>query len=68
MNVVLAESYHKLQCEFITAKTLALRVLGRKLDLETSLKDHKQVSQMLCIMDTLLCPKICFLNTNLPLK
>ena len=47
MNVVLAESYHKLQCEFIAAKTLALRVLGRKLDLETSLKDHKQVSQML---------------------
>ena len=44
MNVVLAESYHKLQCEFIAAKTLALRVLGRKLDLETSLKDHKQVS------------------------
>ena len=43
MNVAVAERYHKLQSQFIMSKTLALRVLGRKLDLETSLKDHKQV-------------------------
>lgn len=42
-NAVLAERYQRLQTEFIEVKTLALRMLERKLDLETSLRDHKQV-------------------------
>ena len=35
--------YHQLQSQFIATKTTALRVLERKLDLEASLRDHKQV-------------------------
>lgn len=42
-NSKLASDYQKLQYEFISAKTLALRVLERKLDMEASLRDHKQV-------------------------
>lgn len=42
-NTELATSYHQLQCEFIKVKTQAMRVIERKLKLETSLRDHQQV-------------------------
>lgn len=43
MNSELAASYRQFQSEFIRIKTQALRVIERKLELETSLRDHKQV-------------------------
>lgn len=42
-NASLAEHYRQLQVKFIQAKTLALRVIERKLEMESSLRDHKQV-------------------------
>ena len=42
-NSELATSYHQLQCEFIKVKTLAMKVIEKKLKLETSLRDHQQV-------------------------
>ncbi len=42
-NTALATGHGELQAKFIETKTVALRVLERKLDLETSLRDHKQV-------------------------
>ncbi len=42
-NTSLATRHRELQNQFIETKTAALRVLERKLDLETSLRDHKQV-------------------------
>ena len=43
-NATLAEQYRQQQRKFIEAKTLALRVIGRKLEMESSLRDHKQVT------------------------
>ena len=43
-NSGLATKYHCLQCEFIEVKTEALKVIEKKLKLETSLRDHQQVS------------------------
>ena len=42
-NDRLVESYQTLQCEFIKVKTAALKVIERKLELESSIQDHKQV-------------------------
>ena len=42
-NDTLVQSYQTLQCEFIKVKTSALKVIERKLELESSIQDHKQV-------------------------
>ena len=42
-NASLAEHYRQMQVKFIQAKTLALGVIERKLEMESSLRDHKQV-------------------------
>ena len=42
-NDSLVRSYQIAQYEFIREKTAALKVIERKLELETSLRDHKQV-------------------------
>ena len=47
-NASLAEHYRQQQVKFIQAKTLALRVIERKLEMESSLRDHKQVLLYLC--------------------
>ena len=43
-NDALVKSYEAAQGNFIKEKTAALKVIERKLDLETSLHDHKQVT------------------------
>lgn len=40
------KSYQVAQCEFIKEKTAALKVIERKVELETSLQDHKQVTTL----------------------
>ena len=42
-NDTLVKSYQSLQCQFIEVKTAALTVIERKLELESSIQDHKQV-------------------------
>ena len=37
------KSYQTAQCEFVKEKTAALKVMERKLELESNLQDHKQV-------------------------
>lgn len=42
-NDALVKSYQTAQCDFIREKTSALKVIERKMELESSLQDHKQV-------------------------
>ncbi|XP_064383230.1 coiled-coil domain-containing protein 178-like isoform X2 [Halichondria panicea] len=42
-NTLLAEEYRRLQYDFISVKTLALQVVEKKLVMEESLRDHKQL-------------------------
>ena len=58
-NSLLAEDYRQQQMKFIQAKTLALRVIERKLEMEASLRDHKQV----CIY-TSTAIQLCDVYTN----
>lgn len=55
-NATLAEHYCQQQVKFIHAKTLALRVIERKLEMESSLRDHKQV---LIMLTKLITPHAC---------
>lgn len=43
-NDSLVKGYQGAQDEFIREKTAALKVIERKLELDTSLQDHKQVT------------------------
>lgn len=43
LNDELASDYHQLQCNFIDAKRQALKVIEKKLKMESSLRDHQQV-------------------------
>ena len=42
-NDTLVKCYQTLQHQFIEVKTAALKVIERKLELESSIQDHKQV-------------------------
>ncbi len=45
-NTSLAEEYRRLQYDFISVKTLALQIVEKKLVMEESLRDHKQVTNL----------------------
>ena len=51
--MALAEDYKRLQYEFIAAKSLALQVVEKKLEMEESLRDQRQVS-FLCVASELI--------------